>query len=67
MTGESGAADVLGDPRVSVDNSAGAYRATQHLIELGHTRIAHIAGSQALGIARERQLAAESLTAEVLR
>lgn len=44
-------------PVVSVDNSAGAYRATQHLIELGHRRIAHIAGSRDLGIARERQQA----------
>jgi DNA-binding LacI/PurR family transcriptional regulator len=44
-------------PVVSVDNSAGAYRATQHLVELGHHRIAHIAGSRDLGIARERQLA----------
>lgn len=44
-------------PVVSVDNSAGAYGATQHLIALGHRRIAHIAGSYDLGVARERQLA----------
>ncbi|HUG23446.1 LacI family DNA-binding transcriptional regulator [Piscinibacter sp.] len=29
-----------------VDDFKGAYRATQHLIELGHRRIAHIAGPQ---------------------
>jgi LacI family repressor for deo operon, udp, cdd, tsx, nupC, and nupG len=44
-------------PVVSVDNSAGAYAATRHLIDLGHRRIAHIAGSRDLGIARERALA----------
>lgn len=31
-------------PWVSVDNVTGAYMATQHLIKLGHRRIAHIAG-----------------------
>ena len=44
-------------PVVSVDNSAGAYAATRHLIDLGHQRIAHIAGSRDLGIARERGMA----------
>ncbi len=44
-------------PVVSVDNSAGAYAATQHLIDLGHRRIAHIAGSRDLGIARQREQA----------
>jgi LacI family transcriptional regulator len=31
-------------PWVSVDNVTGAYTATRHLINLGHRRIAHIAG-----------------------
>ena len=29
---------------LALDNFAGSYKATQHLIELGHQRIAHIAG-----------------------
>ena len=33
-------------PAVVIDNFAGAYRATQHLISLGHKRIAIIAGRQ---------------------
>lgn len=44
-------------PVVSVDNSAGAYAATCHLLDLGHRRIAHIAGSRDLGIARQREQA----------
>jgi DNA-binding LacI/PurR family transcriptional regulator len=31
-------------PRVMLDNFRGAYLATRHLVELGHRRIAHIAG-----------------------
>uniref|UniRef100_A0A831TI76 LacI family transcriptional regulator n=1 Tax=Thermorudis peleae TaxID=1382356 RepID=A0A831TI76_9BACT len=31
-------------PRVVLDNFRGAYLATRHLVELGHRRIAHIAG-----------------------
>jgi len=37
-----------------VDDFKGAHRATQHLIELGHTRIAHIAGPQDHADAVER-------------
>ncbi len=33
-------------PAVVIDNFGGAYHATQHLISLGHTRIATIAGRQ---------------------
>jgi DNA-binding LacI/PurR family transcriptional regulator len=39
---------------VRVDNFQGAYLATQHLIELGHRRIAHICGAPALEISRQR-------------
>jgi len=41
-------------PLVQVDNRGGACLATEHLIGLGHRRIAHITGPQALGITRER-------------
>ncbi|WP_029041598.1 LacI family DNA-binding transcriptional regulator [Cucumibacter marinus] len=33
-----------GLPHVQIDNVSASRRATEHLIELGHTRIAHIAG-----------------------
>jgi DNA-binding LacI/PurR family transcriptional regulator len=38
-----------------VDNVRAAQMATQHMIELGHQRIAHIAGSSTLLIAQQRQ------------
>lgn len=41
-------------PWVGVDNTAGARVATQHLIELGHRRIAHIQGPLAFRCAHER-------------
>jgi DNA-binding LacI/PurR family transcriptional regulator len=41
-------------PSVAVDNFQGAYIATQHAIELGHERIAHIAGALSLEVARQR-------------
>ena len=41
-------------PLVQVDNCLGARMATEHLIELGHTRIAHVAGAAELGISGER-------------
>lgn len=37
-------ADLRGEHAVSVDQTAGARLATRHLIELGHRRIAHLAG-----------------------
>jgi DNA-binding LacI/PurR family transcriptional regulator len=40
---------------VEVDNVGGGRMATQHLLELGHTRIAHIAGPAWEWDARERQ------------
>jgi DNA-binding LacI/PurR family transcriptional regulator len=41
---------------VTMDNVRGAYLATEHLIELGHERIAHIAGDRSLEVARQRRL-----------
>lgn len=44
------------DPFVGSDDVAGAVLATRHLIELGHTRIAHLAGSSTVstGVLRRR-------------
>ncbi len=41
-------------PSVGVDNFRAAYLATRHAIELGHQRIAHLAGSSTLWMARQR-------------
>jgi LacI family repressor for deo operon, udp, cdd, tsx, nupC, and nupG len=41
-------------PTVRVDHTAAAINATKHLIDLGHTRIAHIAGPQLSPMARHR-------------
>lgn len=41
-------------PLVQVDNRLGAKLATEHLLSLGHTRIAHVAGAPELGISEER-------------
>jgi DNA-binding LacI/PurR family transcriptional regulator len=43
-----------GAASVSVDHESGAYRATRHLIEHGHTVIAHIAGPRALSVSAQR-------------
>jgi LacI family transcriptional regulator len=40
--------------KVVIDNLDGAYRATQHLIGLGHRRIAHVTGNINLKITLER-------------
>jgi LacI family transcriptional regulator/LacI family repressor for deo operon, udp, cdd, tsx, nupC, and nupG len=41
-------------PRVIVDDYEGAYRATEHLIQTGRRRIAHLAGPATLAISRKR-------------
>ncbi len=41
-------------PWISVDNLTGAYTAVKHLVELGHRRIAHIAGPPAYRASHER-------------
>jgi len=41
-------------PLVQVDNRLGARMATEHLLSLGHTRIAHVQGAPDLGISVER-------------
>ncbi|HEV7184997.1 MAG: LacI family DNA-binding transcriptional regulator [Actinomycetales bacterium] len=42
------------DPAVAFDQTEGARLATRHLIELGHTRILHVAGPQDWNEAEER-------------
>ncbi|MEJ6981780.1 LacI family DNA-binding transcriptional regulator [Pedobacter sp. P351] len=46
--------DDLGIPSVVVDDFQGAYKATEHLIQNGYKRIAHISGPQHIKIFRER-------------
>ena len=43
-----------GFPAVVIDNQAAAYKATQHLIDLGHTKIAHISGNLEVKPAQDR-------------
>ncbi|NWF79698.1 MAG: substrate-binding domain-containing protein [Chloroflexi bacterium] len=45
----------LEDHCLRVENAAGAFQAVQHLIELGHRRIAHVSGIAAHIDARERR------------
>ena len=42
-------------PQVLIDNEAAAVEAVEHLIELGHTRIAHISGPVPEGMSVRRQ------------
>lgn len=46
--------DDLGVPSVVVDDYAGAFKATQHLVEQGCTQIAHIGGQQHIPIFSQR-------------
>lgn len=46
--------DEIATHKVVVDNYKGAYDATQHLIDAGYTRIAHLASSAHLSITVER-------------
>ncbi|MFN7115762.1 MAG: LacI family DNA-binding transcriptional regulator [Saprospiraceae bacterium] len=46
--------DELGVPSVVIDDYKGAYLATEHLIQQGYTRIAHIAGQQHIKIFNDR-------------
>lgn len=48
--------DELGVPSVVIDDYYGAFKATEHLIEQGCTRIAHIAGQQHVSIFHQRLL-----------
>ncbi|MEO9023363.1 MAG: LacI family DNA-binding transcriptional regulator [Ginsengibacter sp.] len=41
---------------VTVDNQEGAYKATEHLIKLGHRKIAHIHGDKSIPTTNERIL-----------
>ncbi|HZU67538.1 MAG TPA: LacI family DNA-binding transcriptional regulator [Ktedonobacteraceae bacterium] len=41
-------------PWISADNRVGAYEATRHLIQLGHTRIAHIQGPLKYKVSHDR-------------
>ncbi|WP_341864892.1 LacI family DNA-binding transcriptional regulator [Paenibacillus helianthi] len=40
---------------VNVDNYAGGYKATKHLLDLGHTHIAHVSGPEHFLSVRERK------------
>ncbi|WP_207434142.1 LacI family DNA-binding transcriptional regulator [Sabulibacter ruber] len=48
------ATDELGVPTVVIDDYKGAYMATEHLIQQGYRRIAHISGPQHIKIFHER-------------
>ena len=47
--------DAIATSRVRQDDYHGAYEATQHLIDQGYRRIAHIAGPEGLGFTQKRR------------
>jgi LacI family transcriptional regulator len=47
--------DISGIPTVSIDDYSSAYKATEHLIQQGYKRIAHISGPQHIRIFSERE------------
>ncbi|KRE49750.1 LacI family DNA-binding transcriptional regulator [Paenibacillus sp. Soil724D2] len=49
---------------VNVDNYNGGYEATKHLLDLGHTRIAHVSGPEHFLSVRERKRGYEKALAE---
>lgn len=62
VTIEQGAVSAF--PSVTADNYQGGLSALQHLIELGHRRIAHIAGNDRLTSARDRRRAYHDILAQ---
>ena len=44
----------IGASCVSVDDEAGAFNITEHLVDHGYTRIAHLSGPQSISIGRNR-------------
>lgn len=46
--------DGLNVPMVSIDNISSARKATEHLVKLGHTQIAHITGPMNVILSRDR-------------
>ncbi len=53
-------AESLDVSKVIVDDYAGAYSAVQHLLERGRKRIAHIGGTSALSVSRQRRAGYEA-------
>lgn len=52
---------------VNVDNFTGGYEATRHLLELGHTRISYVGGSENYKSARDRRKGFETALEEAGR
>lgn len=47
--------DIPGASTIGVDHEQGAYTAVRHLLDLGHTRIAHIAGPSRVAVSARRR------------
>jgi DNA-binding LacI/PurR family transcriptional regulator len=52
---EVAATELYGEPGVAVDQRAGAWAATRHLLDLGHETVAHVAGPAGWLEAEERR------------